>query len=84
MHKNSDLVLNQTPAPPRAPAPIRARSPVRVEADIEEGRLLVIRADGPLPLVMDKTPPEMAFRVDSMLLMFNEFESMAIPKIASR
>jgi hypothetical protein len=82
--ENVRVAQDQTPSPPRAPSAIRVDSPVRVEADIEEGRLLVILADGPLPQVMDKTPAEMAYRVDSMLLMFNEIESMGHPMIASR
>ncbi len=78
------VAQDKTPSPPRAPSAIRVDSPVRVEANIEEGRLLVILADGPVPQVMDKTPTEMAYRVDSMLLMFNELESLGNPRIASR
>jgi hypothetical protein len=84
MPRNPELVQDNTPAIPHSPSAIRVSSPVRVEADIEEGRLLVILADGPAAQVMDKTPPEMAYGVDAMYVMFNVVESIANPVVASR
>jgi hypothetical protein len=62
-----------------------------VEADIEEGRLVLIRAEGPAPKVVDGIPPEMAYGIgdgtpgDPMLVMFNVVASFATtPVIASR
>jgi hypothetical protein len=67
-----------------APSPVRVSEPVRVDAEIEEGREVVIVADGSAPRVLDKTPPETAYGVDAMYVMFNVVESIANPRIASR
>jgi hypothetical protein len=40
-------------------SPISVAAPIRVDADIEEGHLVVIRAEGPVPQLVDVTPPEM-------------------------
>ena len=90
-------IVHNTPGPPRSPSAIRVSSPVRVEADIEEGRLMVFRMEGSTSRVVDAfrmegstsrvvdaTPPEMAFGVDAMYVMFNVVESIANPVVASR
>jgi hypothetical protein len=67
--RNVEVANHLTPALPSAPAPIRVNSPVRVEAEIEEGGLVVIVSDGPAPQVVDRTRPEMAFSVEAMYVM---------------
>jgi hypothetical protein len=84
IRRNSEVVLHDTPAPRHAPAAIRVSSPVRVEADIDEGRLMVFRMEGSTSQMVDATPPEMAYGVDTMWVMFNVVESIASPRVASR
>jgi hypothetical protein len=72
------------PIPPHVPSVIRVSHPVRVEADIEEGRQVVIRAEGTTPQVWDVTPPDLAHGVDPWLVMYNLVESITYPEIASR
>jgi hypothetical protein len=50
-------------------------SPVAIE--IEEGSLVVIRADGEEPEVLVRTSESSPFGIDDWLLMFNTVESMA-------
>jgi hypothetical protein len=57
---------------------------VNVEAEIEEGRLVVIRAYGVSPQVIDVTPQELAYGVDPWFVMYNWFESINYSEIASR
>jgi hypothetical protein len=75
--------------PPGVPSAIQAASPVRVEAEIEEGRLVMIRVEGPRSRVDDMTPEEIPTGADlyyvwSPILMFNEAESINFPAVASR
>jgi hypothetical protein len=50
--------------------------------DIEEGRLVVIRVDGPAARVVDLTPEGISWSVDEWLLMLNEVESIPSSVVA--
>src|SRR5262249_1400403 len=51
------------PTPGQAPSAVKVASPVKVEADIEEGHVVVIRAEGAVPQVVDVTPEEKFYSV---------------------
>jgi hypothetical protein len=90
-------ILHNTPfvqqdIPPRPPVPsvvrvslpVQVEAPVRVVASIDEGCVVMIRAGGPAPQVVEVTGPERDPRVDRWWVMFNEVESMPTPRVAAR
>jgi hypothetical protein len=52
--------------------------------EIEEGRLVVIRVDGPAAKVIDLTPEGTSYSVDDWYLMFNEVEAIDNPVVARK
>ncbi|MHB1560985.1 MAG: hypothetical protein ACYC61_26320 [Isosphaeraceae bacterium] len=71
-------------ANPGAPTPIRADRAVRVDAEIDEGYLVVIHARTADARVENATPPEMNTGSDGGLVFLNVMESLATPHVASR
>jgi hypothetical protein len=52
--------------------------------EIEEGRLIVIRVDGPAAKVIDLTPDGTSYSVDDWYLVFNAVEAIANPVVAMK
>jgi hypothetical protein len=80
------MVQTETPPRPRIsdPSVVRVSIPVRVEWDIEEGPPVLFRAEGPVAQVVVVRDQERAPGVDDWYVMFNDAESMDVPRIASR
>jgi hypothetical protein len=85
------------PTPAGVPAPVKMASVVKVEADIEEGHHVVIRAEGTRAQVVDVPPEEKSFSVmigkpvvhrvpleDPWYVMFNLAEDLDQQMIAAR
>jgi hypothetical protein len=62
------------------PSPV----PMAPGVEIEEGRLVVIRVDGPTARVVDLTPEGISWSVDEWLVMLNEVESMPNSVVAMK
>jgi len=77
----TDIVRKPAPA---VAAAIRVAAPVKVEAEIQEGSLMVIRAEGAAARVVNATPPEMNYSSDGGLVILNAMESVATPRVAAR
>ena len=71
-------------ATPGAPTPIRVDSPVQLDADIDEGYLMVIHAGTAGARVENATPPEMNTGSDGGLVFLNVMESLSTPHVAAR
>ncbi len=71
-------------ANPGAPTPIRVDGPVRVDAEIDEGYLVVIHAGSAGARVENATPPEMNTGSDGGLVFLNVMESLSTPHVAAR
>ncbi len=69
---------------PGAPRPIRVDRPVRVDAEIDEGYLMVIHTGPAGARVENATPPEMNTGSDGGLVFFNWMESLSTPRVAVR
>ena len=54
------------------------------QVEIEEGRLVVIRVQGPAAKVVDLTPEGISWSVDDLYVMFNEVESMSNSDVAMK
>ena len=54
------------------------------DVEIEEGRLVVIRVEGPAAKVVDLTPEGMSYSVDDWYLVFNAMEAIANPLVAMK
>jgi hypothetical protein len=52
--------------------------------EIDEGRVVVIRAEGPAAKVVDLTPEWTSWSVDEWLVMLNEVESMPNSVVAMK
>jgi hypothetical protein len=62
-----------------------AAGPVKaVPVEIDEGHLVVIRAEGIAAKVVDLTPEEAPYGVDDWYVMYNAVESMANPVVAMK
>jgi hypothetical protein len=82
-------VTNAPASVSASPSGVKVASPVKIDWEIDEGRTLVFRAEGPGVRVDDLTSPEMAYGFDHGLdlwyEMFNSAESLDDnPRIASR
>jgi hypothetical protein len=85
--RSPQIANRSTPVPRLSASPTVAQPDLTLSSpkvEIEEGRLVVIRVQGPAAKVVDLTPEGISWSVDDLYVMFNAVESMSNSEVAMK